>query len=220
MPEKPCQYKTKAKNAQEAHEAIRPTSAKRIPSDIKNFLKPEQFKLYTLIWNRTIACQMIHATLDTVGVNLACGEGNIFRATGSTLVNPGFMAVYQEGVDDKKGDDEDEKMLPPLEVGEWIKLKDIRTDQHFTEPPPRFSEASLVKNLEEFGIGRPSTYASIISTLQQREYVVLEKKRFIALMRRANRHCTRTAIINTPHSTMLAAIKLKRLTLMWRAIPH
>ena len=180
LPKAPRQYKTKAKNAQEAHEAIRPTSAKRIPSDIKNFLKPEQLKLYTLIWNRTIACQMIHATLDTVGVDLACGEANIFRATGSTLVNPGFMAVYQEGVDDKKGDDEDEKMLPPLEVGEWIKLKDIRTDQHFTEPPPRFSEASLVKSLEEFGIGRPSTYASIISTLQQREYVVLEKKRFIA----------------------------------------
>ncbi|KHD06589.1 DNA topoisomerase I [Candidatus Thiomargarita nelsonii] len=180
LPEKPCQYKTKAKNAQEAHEAIRPTSPKCIPSDITKFLKPEQLKLYTLIWNRTIACQMIHATLDTVGVNLACGEGNIFRATGSTLVNPGFMAVYQEGIDDKKGDDEDDKMLPPLEVGEWIKLKDIRTDQHFTEPPPRFSEASLVKNLEEFGIGRPSTYASIISTLQQREYVVLEKKRFIA----------------------------------------
>ncbi len=180
LPKKPRQYKTKAKNAQEAHEAIRPTSAKSIPSDIKTFLKPEQLKLYTLIWNRTIACQMIHATLNTVGVNLACGEGNIFRATGSTLVNPGFMAVYQEGIDDKKGDDEDEKMLPPLEVGEWIKLKEIRTDQHFTEPPPRFSEASLVKNLEEFGIGRPSTYASIISTLQQREYVVLEKKRFIA----------------------------------------
>jgi DNA topoisomerase-1 len=180
LPKTPRQYKTKAKNAQEAHEAIRPTSAKRIPSDIKNFLKPEQLKLYTLIWNRTIACQMIHATLDTVAVDLACGEGNNFRATGSTLVNPGFMAVYLEGVDDKKGDDEDEKMLPPLEVGEWIKLKDIRTDQHFTEPPPRFSEASLVKSLEEFGIGRPSTYASIISTLQQREYVVLEKKRFIA----------------------------------------
>ncbi|MEN8219231.1 MAG: type I DNA topoisomerase [Pseudomonadota bacterium] len=180
LPKAPRQYKTKAKNAQEAHEAIRPTSAKRIPSDIKSFLKPEQLKLYTLIWNRTIASQMIHATLDTVAVDLACGEGNNFRATGSTLVNPGFMAVYLEGVDDKKAGDEDEKMLPPLEVGEWIKLKDIRTDQHFTEPPPRFSEASLVKSLEEFGIGRPSTYASIISTLQQREYVVLEKKRFIA----------------------------------------
>lgn len=179
LPKKSRQYKTKAKNAQEAHEAIRPTSAKRIPSDIKSSLTADQFKLYSLIWKRTIACQMIHATLDTVAIDLACGEGNNFRATGSTLVNPGFMAVYQEGVDDKKAGDDDDKMLPPLSVGEWITFKDIRTDQHFTEPPPRFSEASLVKNLEEFGIGRPSTYASIISTLQQREYVVLEKKRFI-----------------------------------------
>jgi len=180
LPKKPRQYKTKAKNAQEAHEAIRPTSAKHIPSDLQKALTQDQIKLYTLIWKRTIASQMIHATLDTVAVDLACGEGNNFRATGSTLVNPGFIAVYQEGIDDKKGnEDNNEKMLPPLVVGEWVKLKDIHADQHFTEPPPRFSEASLVKTLEEFGIGRPSTYAAIISTLQQREYVVLEKKRFI-----------------------------------------
>ena len=179
LPKKPRQYKTKSKNAQEAHEAVRPTSAKRHPDSLKAQLKPDQLKMYTLIWKRTIACQMIHATLDTVAVDLVCGEGNNFRATGSTLVNPGFMAVYQEGVDDQKASQDDEKMLPPLKVGEQVKLKDIRADQHFTEPPPHFSEASLVKSLEEFGIGRPSTYANIISTLQYRKYVVLDKKRFI-----------------------------------------
>jgi DNA topoisomerase-1 len=179
LPKQPRQYKTKSKNAQEAHEAIRPTAAKRYPEALKNYLTSDQLKLYTLIWQRTIACQMIDAKLDTVAVDLACGQDNNFRATGSTLANPGFMIVYQEGVDDQKMGENDEKMLPPLEVKEWIKLKDIRAEQHFTEPPPRFSEASLVKSLEEFGIGRPSTYATIISTLQQREYVQLEKKRFI-----------------------------------------
>ncbi|MDM8561598.1 type I DNA topoisomerase [Candidatus Parabeggiatoa sp. HSG14] len=182
VPKQPREYKTKAKNAQEAHEAIRPTSAKYYPDDIKKHLKPEQLKLYTLIWKRTIACQMIHATLDTVAVDLACGEGNNFRANGSTLVIPGFMAVYQEGIDDKEKTaneaGENEKMLPPLKVGEMVNLNNIHTDQHFTDPPPRFTEASLVKSLEEFGIGRPSTYAAIISTLQQRDYVKLEKKRF------------------------------------------
>ena len=178
VPKQPRQYKTKAKNAQEAHEAIRPTAAKRYPEDLKNRLTSDQFKLYTLIWKRTIACQMINATLDTVAVDLACGEGNNFRANGSTIVNPGFMVVYQEGVDDEKIAANDEKMLPTLLVGESVTLKDILSNQHFTEPPPRFGEASLVKTLEEFGIGRPSTYANIISTLQQREYVILEKKRF------------------------------------------
>lgn len=179
LPKQPHVYKTKAKNAQEAHEAIRPTSALCYPENITQHLTQDQQKLYTLIWRRTIACQMIHATLDTVAVDLACGEGNNFRATGSTIVNPGFLAVYQEGVDDKKDAEADDKMLPPLEVGEIVQLKDIRADQHFTEPPPRYSEASLVKSLEEYGIGRPSTYATIISTLQQREYVTLDKKRFI-----------------------------------------
>ncbi|HDN25884.1 MAG TPA: type I DNA topoisomerase, partial [Thioploca sp.] len=179
LPKQLRQYKTKSKNAQEAHEAIRPTSAKHYPDGLANYLTKEQLKLYTLIWKRTIACQMIDAKLDTVAVDLACGSGNNFRATGSTVVIPGFMVVYQEGVDDKKAGDDDGKMLPPLAVGEQVNLKDIRAEQHFTEPSPRFSEASLVKNLEEFGIGRPSTYANIISTLQQREYVKLEKKRFI-----------------------------------------
>jgi len=178
LPKQPRTYKTKAKNAQEAHEAIRPTAAKHYPEDIKQFLKPEQLKLYTLIWRRTIACQMIHATLDTVAVDLSAGDANNFRANGSTLVNPGFMAVYQEGIDDEKNADNNDKMLPPLVVGDQVSLNEINNKQHFTEPAPRFTEASLVKSLEEFGIGRPSTYANIISTLQQREYVVLEKKRF------------------------------------------
>ncbi len=177
LPSKPRGYKTKAKNAQEAHEAIRPTSVHRLPDEVRNQLSADQAKLYDLIWKRTIACQMIHATIDTVGVDLACGEDSSFRATGSVVVEPGFMTVYQEGVDDKKGDD-DEGMLPPLTVGQRVELQRIRPEQHFTEPPPRYTEASLVKTLEEHGIGRPSTYAAIISTLQQREYAELQKKRF------------------------------------------
>jgi DNA topoisomerase-1 len=177
LPHHPPVYKTKSKNAQEAHEAIRPTSVRHAPEDIKGHLSAEQLKLYELIWKRTIACQMIHATIDTVSVDFGCGVGNIFRATGSTVVDPGYMAVYQEGEDDAKGDGGD-TLLPPLKPGDTCLLNDIRADQHFTEPPPRYTEASLVKALEEYGIGRPSTYAAIISTLQQREYVTLEKKRF------------------------------------------
>ena len=178
VPDKPRVFKTKSKNAQEAHEAIRPTSILYHPKDIAKYLSKEQAKLYELIWKRTLASQMVHATLHTVAADLAAGEGNIFRANGSTIVNPGFMAVYQEGQDDNKAKDSDEKMLPPLKEGEQVDLLAIRPEQHFTEPPPRYSEASLVKALEEHGIGRPSTYASIISTLQDREYVELEKKRF------------------------------------------
>jgi len=177
VPAKPNVYKTKSKNAQEAHEAIRPTMANMDPESIKPHLSTDQYKLYNLIWKRAIACQMIHATINTVGVDLGAGEGNIFRATGSTIENPGFMAVYQEGMDDSK-ENEENRLLPPLEKGEEVKLNTIRTEQHFTEPPPRYTEASLVKTLEEYGIGRPSTYASIIATLQQREYVELDKKRF------------------------------------------
>ena len=171
-------YKTKSKNAQEAHEAVRPTSVLHEPKQIKAHLTKDQIRLYELIWKRTIACQMIHATLDTVAVDLAAGEKHLFRANGSTLVSAGFMAVYQEGTDDSKVED-DEKMLPPLEEGQDVTLLAIKPEQHFTEPPPRYSEASLVKSLEEHGIGRPSTYASIISTLQAREYVEMDKKRFI-----------------------------------------
>ncbi len=177
LPRHPHQYKTKAKNAQEAHEAIRPTSVERLPDAVKESLSSDQARLYELIWKRTVACQMMHATIDTVVVDFVCGEGNTFRATGSAVTDPGFMAVYEEGVDEPPGDGE-ERMLPPLASGEKVRLQAIRTEQHFTEPPPRFSEASLVKALEEYGIGRPSTYASIISTLQQREYVELDKRRF------------------------------------------
>ncbi len=178
VPKQAHQFKTKAKNAQEAHEAVRPTSAGNIPETIKSHLSSDQYKLYNLIWKRTVACQMVHATIHTVGVDFAVGEGNILRSTGSTVVNPGFMAVYEEGVDDAKKSSGDENRLPPMEEGDKVKLLKIRPEQHFTEPPPRFSEASLVKTLEEYGIGRPSTYATIISTLQQREYVTLEKRRF------------------------------------------
>ena len=181
LPAKVRTFKTKAKNAQEAHEAIRPTSAQRHPDTLASHLTQEQLKLYTLIWQRTVACQMLHATLDTVAIDLACGdETNLFRANGSVLVSPGFMTVYQEGQDDLPEDDNSQnKILPAMKEGELIDLKAITPAQHFTEPPPRYSEARLVKTLEEFGIGRPSTYASIISTLQQRGYAVLEKKRFM-----------------------------------------
>ncbi len=178
LPKEARRFKTKAKNAQEAHEAIRPTSVERVPQEIKQHLSKDQARLYELIWKRAVACQMIHATIHTVAADLRCGEGNIFRATGSTIAKPGFMAVYLEGKDDAAKGAGDEKMLPPLKEGETLPLKAIRPEQHFTEPPPRYSEASLVKTLEEHGIGRPSTYASIISTLQDREYVTLEKKRF------------------------------------------
>ncbi len=179
LPEEPRAYKTKAKNAQEAHEAIRPTSVQRVPESIKGYLTKDQHRLYELIWKRTIACQMVHATIDTVGVNLTCGDGNVFRANGSTVVHPGFMSVYQESLDDAKEKDEESTMLPRLVEGEYVELLGVRTEQHFTEPPPRYTEASLVKTLEEHGIGRPSTYASIISTLQQREYVEMDKRRFV-----------------------------------------
>ncbi len=179
VPDKPPQYKTKSKNAQEAHEAVRPTSAFRVPEQIKSHLSPDQFKLYSLIWKRAVASQMIHATINTVAVDLACGEQEqgIFRANGSTVTHPGFMSVYQEGKDDGAPEDE-EGYLPKLTQGQVVKLIEIATSQHFTEPPPRYTEASLVKTLEEYGIGRPSTYASIISTLQQRKYAELESKRF------------------------------------------
>lgn len=179
IPDEPRQYKTKTKNAQEAHEAIRPTNIELIPDDIKEYLSPEQYKLYDLIWKRTVASQMIHATMNTVSIDMTCGKNNTFRATGSTIAHPGFMAVYQEGHDDKAAEtDDNEMILPPLKEGDIVDLAEIVPEQHFTEPPPRYSEASLVKALEEFGIGRPSTYASIITTITSREYVVLDQKRF------------------------------------------
>ncbi len=182
LPDEPRQYTTKAKNAQEAHEAVRPTSVMRIPEELKPHLENDQFRLYELIWKRTVACQMSPALFDTVGLDLVAGraaDGNIrFRATGSVLVKPGFMTVYQEGLDDSTQTDQD-RILPPLKAGDELDLQEILSEQHFTEPQPRYSEATLVKALEEYGIGRPSTYASIISTLRNREYVEMESRRFV-----------------------------------------
>lgn len=178
LPEEPRQFKTKSKNAQEAHEAVRPTSISRSPTQLKESLNADQFKLYQLIWKRTLACQMSPALIDTVSADLVTKNKDArFRANGATIVKPGFLAVYQESRDDGK-DDSAEKKLPPLQENDIIPLNDIKISQHFTEPPPRYSEASLVKALEEFGIGRPSTYATIIHTLIQREYVTQDKKRF------------------------------------------
>ena len=178
-PDTPRAYKTKSKNAQEAHEAIRPTSIKRTPEMVQSSLTSDQFKLYSLIWKRSIASQMADALIDTVAIDLSCGAGNMFRANGSTIAFPGFLSVYEEGLDDSADDDQNSVMLPGLSVGEKVSVTDIAANQHFTEPPPRYSEASLVKALEEYEIGRPSTYAAIIHTLQQREYVTVENKRFI-----------------------------------------
>lgn len=182
VPASPRQFKTKSKNAQEAHEGIRPTSAERTPESLEGKLDREQLKLYTLIWQRTMASQMVAAVFDTVTLEFAAGpdtdDGHRFRANGSVLVAPGFMAVYQEGKDDVANDDGD-RLLPDVVEGDVIALDVLRPEQHFTEPPPRFTEASLVKTLEEYGIGRPSTYASIIATLKNREYVEMDSKRFI-----------------------------------------
>ena len=195
VPRKQPVYRTRARNAQEAHEAIRPTSVRHTPESLGKVLAGDQAKLYELIWKRTVACQMRHATIDTVAVELKCGARpweedlallaqpsresdppHLLRATGSTVAIPGFLAVYEEGLDDRKA--EKDRRLPPLKRGVAVTLKALRPEQHFTEPPPRYSEASLIRALEDYGIGRPSTYAAIISTLQQREYAELEKRRF------------------------------------------
>ena len=179
FPQKAIGYKTKAKNAQEAHEAIRPTNIERTPQSLKPYLSEQQFKLYEIIWKRTLACQMSPAIFDAVSIDLEVGQGeSVFRASGQTLKFAGFMSVYLEEQDDSQKDDSETSIFPDLEVGETLLVDKIMGIQHFTEPPPRFTEASLVKTLEEYGIGRPSTYASIISTLQDREYVLLDKKRF------------------------------------------
>jgi DNA topoisomerase-1 len=183
LAEEPRVFRTKSKNAQEAHEAIRPTAANVLPGDIEKKLESDQFRLYSLIWKRTVACQMAPAIFDTVAVDMLAGENGptrtVLRANGSTLVTPGYISVYQEGMDDVVQDDSDH-VLPPMQQGDRVRLAGVAPTQHFTEPPPRFSEASLVKALEEYGIGRPSTYASIISTLRDRQYVDIESRRFTA----------------------------------------
>lgn len=182
LAEEPRIFKTKSKNAQEAHEAIRPTTPSLAPAELEGKMDVDQHRLYALIWKRAIACQMSVAVYDTVAVDMLAGhdgpERHVMRANGSTLVKSGFMAVYHEDVDDAVLDESDH-VLPPMQVGEQVKLVKIHPEQHFTEPPPRYSEASLVKALEEHGIGRPSTYASIISTLKEREYVEMDNRRFM-----------------------------------------
>ena len=184
VPETPRRYRTKAKNAQEAHEAIRPTDLSRTPQSLSTVLKKDQARLYELIWKRALASQMASAEIDRVSVDIASDDGRTgLRATGQTVAFDGFLRVYQEGRDDAKrdnGDDEeDERRLPAVTVGEAMAVAGVTPNKHVTEPPPRFSEASLVRRLEELGIGRPSTYASIISVLQDRNYVRLEKRRFV-----------------------------------------
>jgi DNA topoisomerase I len=178
LPDKPNVYQTKSKNAQEAHEAVRPTSALRTPAQVSRFLSDDERRLYELIWKRAVASQMVPATLNTVSVDLAAGGDHSFRASGTTVVDPGFLAVYEEGKDQKNDDDDEGRKLPSMKTGDRIPLDRIHTDQHFTQPPPRFTEAALVKTLEEYGIGRPSTYSSIIQTLLFRKYVEMEGRSF------------------------------------------
>ncbi|NUY39299.1 type I DNA topoisomerase [Wolbachia endosymbiont of Litomosoides brasiliensis] len=175
LPKSSRQYVKKVKNAQEAHEAIRPTDINRTPDSIKDYLTPEQFKLYDLIWKRTTASQMESAILDQVVVKISSADQKvILRASGSSIFFDGFYKVYKDNIDGK-----DESMLPAMREGEECKLISVDLKQHFTQPPSRYSEASIVKKMEEIGIGRPSTYAAIISVLQDREYVTLDNKRFI-----------------------------------------
>ena len=178
LPGKQPAYKSKTKNAQESHEAIRPTSIARTPDSIRSHLNADQARLYEMIWKRTLACQMAPARFDTVSVDIRLSsDDTLFRASGQTLVFPGFIGVYMEDVDD--AEEEESAKLPPLAEGDVLPVDKLYGEQHFTQPPPRFSEASLVKSLEDYGIGRPSTYATIISTLQAREYAILDKKRFM-----------------------------------------
>ncbi|MDP1593072.1 MAG: type I DNA topoisomerase [Gallionella sp.] len=178
LPGTPPTYKSKTKNAQESHEAIRPTSIMRTPDSLRDRLTVDQARLYEMIWKRTLACQMAPARYDTVSADIRLGgDDTLFRANGQVLVFAGFISVYMEDVDD--AEEEQGSKLPPLAEGDILPIDKLFGEQHFTQPPPRFTEASLVKSLEEYGIGRPSTYATIISTLQTREYAVLDKKRFM-----------------------------------------
>ncbi|CAA2106212.1 DNA topoisomerase 1 [Methylobacterium bullatum] len=181
LPSVPRRYSAKAKNAQEAHEAVRPTDMSRLPKSVARYVDAEQAKLYDLIWTRTVASQMESAELErtTVDIVASVGPRRIeLRATGQVVKFDGFLTLYQEGKDDEE--DEDGKRLPPMKAGDALKRERIVSTQHFTEPPPRFSEASLVKRMEELGIGRPSTYAAVLQTLRDREYVRIEKKRLVA----------------------------------------
>ncbi|RMF76936.1 MAG: type I DNA topoisomerase [Chloroflexi bacterium] len=185
LPAKPPKYKTKAKGAQEAHEAIRPTSVMRTPESLKDILSREQYRLYMLIWQRFVASQMANAVYNTLRVDIAAGLSNDdmpyqFRVSGSTIKFKGFLALYEETRDeDAQSDDDEDRVLPELVVDELLKLLRLLPEQHFTQPPPRYTEASLVRTLEEYGIGRPSTYAPTVAVIQDREYVIKEDKRLI-----------------------------------------
>jgi DNA topoisomerase-1 len=181
VPGAPRKYQVKAKNAQEAHEAVRPTDMSRLPAEVARMLEPDQARLYELIWTRTVASQMESAELERTTVDIAAAVGPRkldLRATGQVVKFDGFLTLYQEGRDEAS-DDDDEKRLPPMRSGESLERKRIAATQHFTEPPPRYSEASLVKRMEELGIGRPSTYAAVLAVLREREYVRIEKKRLV-----------------------------------------
>jgi DNA topoisomerase-1 len=185
VPQSPRMYRSPAKNAQEAHEAIRPTELTRKPSDVARYLDNDHRRLYELVWKRTVASQMESAVLDQVGIDIADPSGKLqLHATGSTIVFDGFLALYQEDRDDEPaktgaGEDEENRRLPAMREKEQLGRGPVNPSQHFTQPPPRYSEASLVKKLEELGIGRPSTYASIIQVLQDRDYVRIDKRRFV-----------------------------------------
>lgn len=185
VPAKPNVYTTKARGAQEAHEAIRPTAVKRIPAALKSHLSHDQARLYDLIWKRFIASQMAPAIFDSMTVDIAAGNTlttpppYTFRATGSVLKTPGFLAVYNVSLDDGEVDEDSERRLPLLAVGEALTLSTLTPNQHFTEPPPRYSDASLIKELERLGIGRPSTYSPTIATIVDRKYVELTNQRFV-----------------------------------------
>ena len=178
IPEQPRYYKNNIKNAQEAHEAIRPTSVLRTPESLKNSLSRDHFRLYELIWKRAVASQMSNAVLDKVAADIQAPQTqSILHATGQTVAFPGFLKLYRPQADDEE--ETQEQALPPLSVGATLTCQAIKAEQHMTEPPPRYSEASLVKKMEELGIGRPSTYASILSVIQDRKYATLQKKRFV-----------------------------------------
>ncbi|MFC3125793.1 type I DNA topoisomerase [Pseudoroseomonas globiformis] len=184
LPASPREYTSRAKNAQEAHEAIRPTDVARTPEEVARYLAPDQRRLYELVWKRAVASQMQSAELDQTGIELSQPTRQTrMRATGSVVAFDGFLKLYREDIDDAPGgagsEDEDTRMLPPMREQDPARLSAAQADQHFTQPPPRYSEASLVKKMEELGIGRPSTYASILQTLQDRDYVKLEKRRFL-----------------------------------------
>ncbi len=181
LPGAPRIYKSKAKNAQEAHEAIRPTHMARTPAQLKGKIDDDQWRLYDLIWKRTVACQMENALLDQMKVDISDGTDDaILRANGSVVAFDGFLTLYHEDTDDnEENEDEKDRRLPPMNEGDTTKLVEIDPNQHFTQPPPRYSEATLVKSMEELGIGRPSTYASVLQVLRDRNYVTMDKRRFI-----------------------------------------